>query len=610
MSVTSILHDLKAESLLGESQILAEIEALKSNFWFLTDGEKMSFGDYHDLLEKRIASVPRVALLPRIQKGEESAYTVELIEALDVVQEKSNHIYNKVISFQTYLADIERRMKEVQGSFEAWYTIAVNEYLGTVELKLPVATIKALASSEFSRLLGGMAADVTATQTSAKVLLTQLDAKKKMARQKFEMGQQQANSSWATNLPESLGITTQPGRLGLLQDDDAEEEDDLNVPYVSHRTPPVAVAENPENPESAPTERDGGGIVKSEPEGIPAGERDEHSIDPCRDATASGEGCPNAGCKCSCHKQDGLGAEAQPIGTVKEILADGCIVVELKADGNPLCVAIEDASLPEKSPAVELGDRTDIGEIASMHHDWTDDEDMAEQLAPIADEAAILEGFNTELGAEFLSSFQTADLARSTTIGADFSMGDDKTVIALVDHGAIVAEKELAPGEDAQDAANQLHRDSMTQASTDAIRRVRKVFSESTATGFVKHGTPQPTQVITPEEVITVFDESEDAGTILDPEEVEHAIEAEAEDAEDVEHAEMASATPPVTVATTAPAPRPLTTMEDELDDLIPTPPPTVVTAPVPVAVAPTTAPAATASKKRKPLSFAWKEEE
>jgi hypothetical protein len=292
---------------------------------------------------------------------------------------------------------------------------------------------------------------------------------------------------------------------------------------------------------------------------------------------------------------------------VKEILADGRIVVELKADGNPLCVAIEDASLPEKPPAVELGDEAD-GEIIAMRHDWTDDEDMAEQLAPIADEAVILEGFKTEFGAEFLSPTQTADLARFTTIGVDLGTGDDHTVIALVDHGAIVAEKELAPGEDAQDAANQLHRDSMTQASTDAIRRV---FSESTATGFVKYGTPQPTQAITPEEVITVFDESEDAGTILDPEEVEHAIEA---DAEDAEHAEMASATQPtpvlVTVATTAPAPRPLTTMEDELDDLIPTPPPTAVAAPVPVAATPTVAPVAVASKKRKPLSFAWKAED
>lgn len=234
--VASVLNDLKAEVLLEGSYILTQIADLRARLTVPSEGKQLNFDDYFFYIQRLIDDIPRIELLNRIPKMNEANYTIELIESLDIVQEKILEAQNKAITFQTHLAEVETAIQEVSGTFEAWYLLALAERLDQLELSLPVATRKGLAASEFNRLMGGTRVAVLTLQTALKAERERLDAKKKMAIKKFELGREQVNASWANRLPEFMGVSSQPSALGLLKDDTPEEEES-EVTFISKRKP-------------------------------------------------------------------------------------------------------------------------------------------------------------------------------------------------------------------------------------------------------------------------------------------------------------------------------------------------------------------------------------
>ncbi len=237
MSVNSTMNLLKAENLMSGSYILTQIAELKASVSLPSDGKKLNFDDYFDYLQKEIDAIPRIELLTRVPNEQESNYTVQLIEALDELQERVTLVQNKVVAFQTRLVEVETAVKEVSGAFDAWYTLAVHEYLGSTDLKLPVATIKALSASEFSRLMGGTVIAISTLQVALKAEVTRLEGKRKMAQKKFELGREQVNASWANQLPEMVGISSAPGSMRILKGARPVVEDDVEGPvsFVSKR---------------------------------------------------------------------------------------------------------------------------------------------------------------------------------------------------------------------------------------------------------------------------------------------------------------------------------------------------------------------------------------
>lgn len=195
-----ILDELKAEVILKDTTILSQVQKLKGLLHYETDEHQYDFEEYFHALSKEIKSIERIELLTTVPPGGAQSYLVELSMALQMVTDKVEMAQTKAIYFQGKLKSALHVKDNLLATFSAWYLIAIAEKLKEAELKIPASTQKALAESEFSRILEDMDVNIEGLLSAVEVMVTHLKDMRKIAQEKYKLGTDQANAS-ITNLP-------------------------------------------------------------------------------------------------------------------------------------------------------------------------------------------------------------------------------------------------------------------------------------------------------------------------------------------------------------------------------------------------------------------------
>lgn len=252
-----ILNELKAEVVLKDTNILTQVESLKGLLTYKTDSKVYDFEDYFHILNKEIQAIERIELLASVPPGGAQSYLVELSMALQMVTDKVEMSQTRVIYFQGKLKSALHVKDNLLATFSAWYLIAIAEKLKEAELKIPASTQKALAESEFSRLLDDVDINIEGLLSAVEVMVTHLKEMRKIAQEKYKLGTDQANAS-VTNLPfnglnggtmdqfpllkQRWNLATEEKKEPLKLDytretlyDDEEEEAPFEVPEGLHR---------------------------------------------------------------------------------------------------------------------------------------------------------------------------------------------------------------------------------------------------------------------------------------------------------------------------------------------------------------------------------------
>lgn len=195
-----LLHDLKAEEVLRGTPIIGQITNLKALLSYKTDSEVYQFEDYFALLNAEIKSIERIELLASIPPGGAQSYLVDLAQALQMVTDKIEIAQTKAIYFQGKLKSALHLKDNLLATFSAWYQIAISEKLLEAKVKLSATTQKALAESEFSRLIGDVDINIDGLLSAMEVIIVHLKEMRKIAQEKYKLGSDQANAS-IVNLP-------------------------------------------------------------------------------------------------------------------------------------------------------------------------------------------------------------------------------------------------------------------------------------------------------------------------------------------------------------------------------------------------------------------------
>lgn len=206
MDIT-ILDAMKAESLLQGSVIFQQIEHMEKNLKYKSEGAEMSFDHFSQLLQTEFENLPRLKLEPQISPGTEQRYLTKLVNKLDMVVDECDRVHTKVMFFQAQVRSAIHQSKDLQAAFVIWYTLAATEYLDKTKVKMPVAQIRILGESEYSRLLKGVNVELESLMEILKVQSDSIKFHKKVAQEKYNMGKDQANALWTNNLPYDQGVT-------------------------------------------------------------------------------------------------------------------------------------------------------------------------------------------------------------------------------------------------------------------------------------------------------------------------------------------------------------------------------------------------------------------
>jgi hypothetical protein len=252
-----LLNDLKAEVVLKDTTILGQIENLKTLLTYKTDAKSYEFEDYFHILNKEIQGIERIELSAAIPPGGAQSYLVELATALQLVTDKIEVSQMKAIYFQGKLKSALHLKDNLLATFSAWYLIAVAEKLKEAEIKIPASTQKALAESEFSRLIGDIDMGIDGLMSAVEVMVVHLKEMKKIAQEKYKLGTDQANAS-IVNLPFN-GVSESKEQFPLLKQRWKFEEppsaetayDDVDLPDADEDPAYVQkkVLEHPEVPQ-------------------------------------------------------------------------------------------------------------------------------------------------------------------------------------------------------------------------------------------------------------------------------------------------------------------------------------------------------------------------
>jgi hypothetical protein len=262
MASFNILQSLKGESLLGGSHILTQLGDLKSSLRYKTEGAFISFDDHFLFLQGKIEGIKRIALETNIPAKQANQYENELLSALEEILEDVQKWETKTIAFQGRLVRAKSDIDELAAAFESWYFLAAQDLLSRTEIKFPSTNIKSLATAEFNRLMDRSNISIDALVEAVKIELKRLDSKRKMARQKFEMGCKQVDAAWATRLPEGRGYGNVPAfgvlKSGVVENDYDDPEDEPEAPTATTEEPEVEPAAGPN------TEDDRGAAIISD----------------------------------------------------------------------------------------------------------------------------------------------------------------------------------------------------------------------------------------------------------------------------------------------------------------------------------------------------------
>src|SRR5271157_3914742 len=166
---TQVLNALKAETLLAGSFILVQIETLKANLKYKTNGDVISFDDFYLKLQKEVEVLPRLQLQNTIATGTENQYIMQLVKGLEDIFDKADFTVNRVIHFRSKLQNALSQIKKNSAAFNAWYTLAAGQTLEENTTKFPANQLKDLAASEFSRLMENLDVEVESLAEAVKV---------------------------------------------------------------------------------------------------------------------------------------------------------------------------------------------------------------------------------------------------------------------------------------------------------------------------------------------------------------------------------------------------------------------------------------------------------
>lgn len=195
-----LLHDLKAEVVLSGTNILGQLTNLKTSLTYKTDTESYQFEDYFNLLNKEIQAIDRIELLASIPPGGSQSYLIDLAQSLQVVTDKIEVAQTKAIYFLGKLKSAKHLSDNLLATFSAWYQIAITEKLIEAKVKLPASALKALAESEFSRLIDSVDLNIDGLIAAVEVVTVHLKEMRKIAQEKYKLGSDQANAA-IVNLP-------------------------------------------------------------------------------------------------------------------------------------------------------------------------------------------------------------------------------------------------------------------------------------------------------------------------------------------------------------------------------------------------------------------------
>jgi hypothetical protein len=310
----SMLNSLKATSLLEGSHLLVQVRTLAESLTFKNQDGQHTFDDYFIKLQNQTGKIPTLALMPTVPTNQGQDYKIELANGLESIEDQIERLMNNTIVFRGRLQNAQSEVADLAASFEAWYTVAAVEFLKESKISLPMASIKAIAISEFNELMGRANVDVDVVLEAVKVLEKQLASKKKRAREKYETGLDQANAVWLKNLPANNNVPGAP-RPGMLlaelpvfdDEEDAEdaeetseeeeqyqEDADIAATLAMKTEPevaPIILAPEPEAarvvaaPESAPVAEEPAEALSEEDE-IPA---ETYSVEYTEEHVAGGE---------------------------------------------------------------------------------------------------------------------------------------------------------------------------------------------------------------------------------------------------------------------------------------------------------------------------------
>jgi uncharacterized protein YqgV (UPF0045/DUF77 family) len=231
----TIIDAFQADLLLANSHILTEITNLKDGLCYDTSSERISFEEYHIRLRKIADRLPRISLLNAVPPGTQSNYSIQLVTAMEKIQDDCESILDKVIQFKAKLETAQGRIKTLSASFCAWYVLAASEVIAKYKVKFSPAQVKTLAEAEYSRLLDGADNAIIMMMSDMKAVEEKIELHKKCQKEKFELGKDQINQTLMNTLPAN-GNTLPGDRADQLLEIPELEEDDEPAPYVSKKT--------------------------------------------------------------------------------------------------------------------------------------------------------------------------------------------------------------------------------------------------------------------------------------------------------------------------------------------------------------------------------------
>ena len=189
-----ILHQLKAEVLLADTDILEKVSKLRNSFTYKTSSTVYSFDDYYAALLKQTENIEKIELLTVVPPGTAQKYLVDLTQALQEVTDKIDTVHGRALFFAGKVRAAMHNRNSLLAAFTVWYQVALADVLLEKKLKFTASVQAALAESEFTRLLGD---DVIleGVEDAVDMLIEQLKGLKKLATEKYKIGTDQANTS-------------------------------------------------------------------------------------------------------------------------------------------------------------------------------------------------------------------------------------------------------------------------------------------------------------------------------------------------------------------------------------------------------------------------------
>jgi hypothetical protein len=236
--VTGVMQALKAENLLGDSQLFGQIAKLCADLTYSTEDGKFSFDDYFHALESSIDAIPKLVLEDDVAPGTETVYVIQLTQSAEVIVDECDRVFRRLNQFEGKLREAERKVANQKAEFVAWYMLAAVALLsGFEDMKLPMAETRKLAEAEFSRLMGGLDTAVSSLIEAVKIEASKVAAHKAAQKEKYNLGKDQANAAWTSTLPAfGNAFSEERGRTSA-----AQEVEDEDIPAAVKTTPSIAI---------------------------------------------------------------------------------------------------------------------------------------------------------------------------------------------------------------------------------------------------------------------------------------------------------------------------------------------------------------------------------